>query len=173
VSGAAWVKLDTGLAHNPKVQYLRTQDDGDTLVLCWVLLLCLAGRINDGGRLHLLPFQSFPQAPENVESVENWLSGMWKTQEGRDFLAQMSQELGQKPAKIERVYTLCTRLKMVEFCDGFLVISGWYEHQNAEAMEERKAQDAARAKAYRLRKRQAEADLETYRATAKTGRSVT
>ena len=164
MSGARWVKVDANLSHNPKVQYMRTQPDGDTLVLCWVLLLCYAGRINDGGRLHVAPFRSFPQAPQNVESVENWLSDMWKTPEGSEFLAEMAQELGQKPAKIQRVYTLYTRLKMVEFSDGFLVVSGWYEHQAAEAMEEQKAQAAARARAYRQRKREGERDLEAYRA---------
>ena len=49
----SWIKLSTGLFEDPKVRYLLTLPDGEGLVLFWVRLLTLAGRLNRGGAFYL------------------------------------------------------------------------------------------------------------------------
>ena len=44
-----WIKLSVDLFHNRKIRQLECMTDGDTLVLLWIKLLVLAGRLNDGG----------------------------------------------------------------------------------------------------------------------------
>ena len=47
--GAKWIKLNTDIFDNRKVRFLRSQPEGDSLALAWVMLLALAGKCNAGG----------------------------------------------------------------------------------------------------------------------------
>ena len=163
MSGAMWVKLDTHLFANPKIAYLKAKPNGAELVLLWVCLLCRAGRINDGGRLNVVPFESFPQVSPTCGKCGKLPDDMWKTPEISEFLGEISAEIGQKIVQIRAGFEQFFRLKMVGIEDGFMVILGWYDHQSVESMEEYKAKHAERSRAYRQRKREAEADLETFR----------
>lgn len=173
MSGASWVKLDTHLFTNPKIAHLKAKPNGSELVLLWVYLLCRAGRINDGGRLHVLPIESFPQVPSDCGKCGKLDDGMWKTPESTEFLAEISAEIGQKVQQIRAGFEQFFRLKMVTFEDGFATISGWYDHQNVEAMDELRAKSAERSRAYRQRKREGEADLEAFRKEQANRNSVT
>ena len=136
--GADWVKLRTDLFQNSKIIYIRSLPGGDTLALLWAAVLCAAGRANDGGNLCITCGK-----PHTEDSF--------------------AREYGFKKAEISRGFLTFSGLGMLEKDGDTWAVSGWYEHQNAEALDEKKAQAAQRAKAYRQRKRQAVADLEEYR----------
>lgn len=48
-----FVQLDTELFNNRKIKLLRKMPEGESLVLFWVHLLCLAERTQDDGRIYL------------------------------------------------------------------------------------------------------------------------
>lgn len=48
-----WIKLSTSMFDDEKIKLIRTMPEGDSITLIWVQMLCLAGRINDGGAVYL------------------------------------------------------------------------------------------------------------------------
>ena len=50
-----WIKLATGLPDNRKIKQIRHLPNGDTIVLMWIFLMCLAGETNDEGMVYFMP----------------------------------------------------------------------------------------------------------------------
>ena len=48
-----WIKLSVSVFENRKIKYLSRMEGGEFYELIWIKLLCLAGQINDGGRIYL------------------------------------------------------------------------------------------------------------------------
>ena len=46
-----WIKLAVDIFSNRKIMQMQTIPKGDSIILIWIRLLCLAGEINSGGRL--------------------------------------------------------------------------------------------------------------------------
>ena len=59
-----WVKLATDIFSNRKIRQIEAMPEGDTMVLVWVKLLCLAGQINDNGNIYLT--EGVPYTPESL-----------------------------------------------------------------------------------------------------------
>lgn len=105
-----WIKLSTTLFDNRKIKHLRKLPDGDNIVLIWVMLLTLAGKCNDGGRVYLterIPYDS----------------------------KMLADELDVEENTVKLALEALQRFDMIFFDGDFLVISGWEEHQNIEGMD--------------------------------------
>ena len=125
-----WIKLSVDLFHNRKIRQLECMTDGDTLVLLWIKLLVLAGRLNDGGLVYITPEVGY-----DVESL--------------------AVELGRPAAVVQRALELFQRFRMVETDEnGILFICGWEEHQNVEGMERIREQNRERQKKYYYRQKE-------------------
>lgn len=48
-----WIKLSVNMFDDEKIKLIRTMPEGDTIALIWVQILCLAGKINDGGWVYM------------------------------------------------------------------------------------------------------------------------
>ena len=48
-----WIKLSSNIFDNTKIKQIEVLPDGDTIIVIWVKLLCLAGNINDNGFVYL------------------------------------------------------------------------------------------------------------------------
>ena len=48
-----WVKIAVDMFDNRKIKQIGSMPKGDSLLLMWVQLLCLAGNVNDGGFIYL------------------------------------------------------------------------------------------------------------------------
>ena len=48
-----WIKLSVNMFDDEKIRIIRTMPDGDKIILIWIQLLCLAGKINDGGEVYV------------------------------------------------------------------------------------------------------------------------
>jgi len=44
-----WIKLATDVFENQKIRQIETLPQGDSLIVIWFKLLCLAGSVNDRG----------------------------------------------------------------------------------------------------------------------------
>ena len=49
----SWIRLSTDLFENRKIRYLETLKEGETMILMWIRLLALAGRLNDAGHIRV------------------------------------------------------------------------------------------------------------------------
>ena len=62
-----WIKLSVSVFENRKIKYLSRMERGALYELIWIKLLCLAGQINDGGRIYLVKRRMI--TPEEIADV--------------------------------------------------------------------------------------------------------
>lgn len=121
-----WIKMDIDIFNNRKIRQIEILPDGDSIIVIWVKLLCLAGNINDGGRIYLT--QEIPYTDQ-----------MLATQFNRPL------------ATIQLALQTFQQFGMLEVVDNILHISNWEKYQNVDRLNElreynRIAQQKHRAK---------------------------
>ncbi len=62
-----WIKLSVSVFENRKIKYLSRMEGGEFYELIWIKLLCLAGQINDGGRIYLVKRRMI--TPEEIADI--------------------------------------------------------------------------------------------------------
>ena len=145
----SWVKLSVRMFQSPKIQIIASMPEGDAILLIWVRLLCLAGQVNDGGKIYLA---------ENVPYTDEMLSTVFG-----------------KPAAIIRLAIETFRkFRMIELLeDGALSLCNWEKYQSEDKLAEIREQTRERNKRYRERKRlTAESEASEPNVTANVTRDV-
>lgn len=61
-----WIKITTDFSNDEKIQLIEALPNGDTLIVIWVKLLCLAGKLCDGGAFTI---NGKPLTPENFVAI--------------------------------------------------------------------------------------------------------
>lgn len=124
-----WIKLDVSIFDDDKIKEIRSMENGDSIALLWIFLLCLAGKKNDGGYLYLTP--EIPYTDEMISRNSNMPLDIVK--EGLE--------------KFEE-------LELIEIIDDITRLSNWSKWQAVDGLEkikeqnrERKAKERARKKA--------------------------
>lgn len=117
---------------SPKIQIIASMPEGDAILLIWVRLLCLAGQVNDGGKIYLA---------EDVPYTDEMLSTVFG-----------------KPVTIIRLAIETFRkFRMVEFLeDGVLSLCNWEKYQSEDKLAEIREQTRERVRKCRERKQLAE-----------------
>ena len=64
-----WIKIVTDIFDNRKVKQIEALPDADSILVIWFKLICLAGSINDGGRIYFL---------ENVPYTDEMLATQFR-----------------------------------------------------------------------------------------------
>lgn len=128
-----WIKVTVDMFENPKIRYLRTLPDGDRIVLFWVMLLTMAGRCNDGGRVYLA--DGIPYTPK-----------------------MLTMETGLKEKVIKVALSELERIGMISVCDSHITVTGWAKHQNLEGMDKIREQNRDRKRKQRAMNRDVSRD---------------
>ena len=129
MSEVSWIKVSTDLFENRKIKQIERMPDGWAVTLIWVKLLCLAGTVNDGGRIYLT--KDIPYTEETL-----------------------SAELGMPVETVKTALDIFCRFGMIAAVDSIICISNWEKYQNAEALERMKAQRReVNARYYRTHKK--------------------
>ena len=120
-----WVKLATDIFSNRKIRQIEAMPEGDTMVLVWVKLLCLAGQINDNGNIYLT--EGVPYTPESL-----------------------AREFGRDTNIVHLALETFCKFNMVD-CDedGIIHITSWDEYQSVNGMEMAKIKHRERQRKYR------------------------
>lgn len=124
-----WIKLSVNMFDDEKIKLIRTMPEGNNIVLFWIQLLCLAGKINDGGMVYF---------GQNLAYSDEMLSTILDI-----------------PINIVRsgLKTL-DQFGMIEISDdGVIDITNWEKHQNIDGMAMIREQNRLRKKKYDLRKK--------------------
>ena len=124
-----WIKLSVNMFDDEKIKLIRTMPEGNNIVLFWIQLLCLAGKINDGGMVYF---------GQNLAYSDEMLSTILAI-----------------PLNIVRsgLKTL-DQFGMIEISDdGMIDITNWEKHQNIDGMAMIREQNRLRKKKYDLRKK--------------------
>lgn len=119
-----WIKLSTDTFSDEKVQLLESLPGGDAVLLIWIKLLCLAGRVNDGGYVYV--GQNLPYTDEMLATVFH-----------------------QPVNTVRMAMQTFEQFGMISVDDKGILLNNWGRHQNIEGMERAKALHAARQERYR------------------------
>lgn len=138
---ANWIKVETNLFDNPKIQMLSNLPKGDSYVSFWIRLLCMAGKLNNGGYVYVA---------ENAAYTPQLLAAI----------------TGKPVALVKTMLKTIQELRMIDVdTNGIIYIIGWDEHQNTVGLEKIREQTRERVKRYRDNKRNATSNA-TSNATA-------
>jgi len=123
---APWLKLDTNILNDEKIEVIRKMPDGDTLFTLWIGLLCLAMK-KETDSLYIAS-----DVPYNHESLSTVL---------KIPLDTVRLGLG-----------LFVKLEMIELLDdGAVLISHLQDHQSLDGLSRKRDLTAARMRRYRAR----------------------
>ena len=116
-----WIKLYVNTFNvSRKLKQIEQMKGGDTIIVVWIKLLCLAGSVNDGGMVYVTP-----DIPFTVEGL--------------------AEEL-RKPIKAVRqaLDTLVLYEQIVMDDAGFIKVSSWDKYQDVDRLEEIREQTRKR-----------------------------
>lgn len=128
-----WIKITTDMFDHRKIRYLRRQEQGNEKVMIWVMLLTLAGRCNDEGRIRFT--ESIPYTAE-----------------------LLGDELGFDKELVRETLETLEMLDMVDLSDGEITVLGWNDHQNSEGLDRIRKQTKERVAKYREKNKKQDND---------------
>lgn len=126
-----WIKLYVNTFNvSRKLKQIEQMKGGDTIIVVWIKLLCLAGSVNDGGMVYVTP-----DIPFTVEGL--------------------AEEL-RKPVKAVRqaLDTLARYDQIIMDDAGFIRVSSWDKYQDLDRLEEIRAKDRERKRVKREQEKQ-------------------
>ena len=100
-----WIKIVTDMFDNRKIRQIECLPDGDSIIVIWMKLLCLAGQTNDNGMVYFT---------KDIPYTEQMLS----------------QQFNRPLTTIQMALKTFEQFGMVELVDNILHISNWEKCQN-------------------------------------------
>ena len=120
----SWIKIYIDWYDSRKIKYLRNLPKGNEYALLWIMVLSLAGKSNNGGKLSIT--DDLPYALEDL-----------------------ANELGFKAQIVKQGFSEFLKLGMVIQEDDFYIIANWEEYQNIDGLEKIREQNRKRVQKYR------------------------
>lgn len=124
-----WIKLATDIFENRKIKQIEKMPEGDSIIVIWLKILCLAGTINDSGLIYLT---------REVPYTDDMLA------------AQFDRPL----STVRLALATFEKFGMIEIVDDFLLLPSWEKYQNLETLEKIREQTRQRVAAYREKQKQ-------------------
>lgn len=126
-----WIKITTNMFDDEKIDFIESMPESDAILVIWVKLLTLAGKINDKGRIYLT---------EDIAYSDDMLA--------HKFRRSLSV--------VKMALSTLEKLGMITISDGgYLHITNWDKHQNIEGMEKIREQNRLRKQRQREREKNA------------------
>ena len=128
MANISWIKLSVNLFDDEKIKIIRAMPEGDKILLIWIQLLCMAGKVNDKGSVYI---------GQNMYYTDEMLA-----------------TICQQPLNIIRlaIQTFINFDMVVVDDEGLIQIENWEKHQNIEGMEKIRAQTRKRVAKHREQK---------------------
>lgn len=130
-----WFKLNMDIFGNRKIKFVRRLPDGDSIALFWIALLAEARRCNSDGKIFLT---------ENIPYTEDVLAEDFKFDENT----------------VKSALEAFKQLDMIYMDNGFITITGWEDHQNAEGLAKIREQNRQRQAKYKAKQKEASSNSE-------------
>ena len=114
-----WIKLSTEIFDNRKIKQIETLPDGDSLIVIWFKILCLAGNTNDNG---------FVYFTHDIPYTDQMLA----------------TEFNRPLATVKLALNTFKRFEMIDIVDNIIHVSSWEKYQNVDGLEKIKEQNRIR-----------------------------
>ncbi|SHM95886.1 phage replisome organizer, putative, N-terminal region [Anaerosporobacter mobilis DSM 15930] len=121
-----WIKLATQVFDNRKIKQIERMPDGDSIIVVWFKLLCLAGTANKNGMIYLT---------EEIPYTEEML------------ITEFNME--QRASTLRLALRTFEQFGMIEIIDNVFYISSWEKYQNVEGLEKIREQTRKRVAKHR------------------------
>ncbi len=108
-----WIKVRTDIFDDEKIMLIGSLPDGNSILIIWFKLLCLAGKQNNSGVFML---------SENIAYTEEMLATVFRC----------------PVDKVHRALMVFEDFEMVKRIDGVITLPNWEKHQSLDRLEERK-----------------------------------
>lgn len=119
-----WIKINIDMFDDEKIKIIQSMPEGDSLLVVWVRLITLAGKINDGGHIYIS--EDVPYTDEMLSVIMN------------------------KPITIIRLaLETFNKLKMIDRDEKGIYLVNFDKHQSLEKLEKLKEQNRKRVAKYR------------------------
>lgn len=124
-----WIKICTDIFDDEKILLIENLPEGDTIIVCWLKLLCLAGKQNN--------------------------CGVFLINERIPYTEEMLATIFRRPLNtIKLAVQTFANFGMIEIVDNTITIPNWEKHQNLDKMELVKEQTRQRVAKYRDKQKQ-------------------
>ena len=123
-----WIKIRTDMFDHRKIKQIETLPDGDSIIVIWVKLLCLAGATNNGGLIYLT---------RDIPYTEEMLANEFRRPVNTVRLALQTFET----------------MGMIEKLDNIYTVANWEKYQSVEGMDKVREQTRKRVRDYRKRQK--------------------
>ena len=119
-----WIKIAVDIFDNRKIKQIESMPDGESLLIIWFKLLCLAGNVNDGGLIYLT--KEIPYTDEMLATQFN------------------------KPlANVRLALKTFEAFGMIEIINNMILLSSWEKYQNTDKLAEIREQTRKRVAKHR------------------------
>ena len=134
----SWIKLSVNIFDDEKIKLIRRMPEGNSIILIWIQLLCMAGKTNDNGAVYM---------GQNMYYTDEMLATI----------------CDQPLTTIRLALETFRRFEMIEYSEeGLITIENWEKHQNTEGMERVKTGNAGRQRLYYWRKKLLSVGIDPY-----------
>ena len=121
-----WIKITTDIFDDEKILLMEELPEGDSIIVIWFKLLCLAGKMNNSGVFIL---------NEKIAYTDSMLATIFRRKEKLVKMAlQVFEQFG-----------------MIEIVDGVITIPNWGKHQNLDEIEKKREYMKGYMRDYRAR----------------------
>lgn len=128
MANVKWIKIAVDIFDNRKIKQIESMPDGESMLIIWFKLLCLAGNVNDGGLIYLT--KEIPYTDEMLATQFN------------------------KPlATVRLALKMFETFGMVEIINNMIFLSSWEKYQNTDKLAEIREQNRLRKQAQREREK--------------------
>lgn len=119
-----WIKVTSDIFENRKIRQIEALPDGDAVIVIWLKLLCLAGKINDQGAIYFT---------EEIPYTEE----------------MMATQFNRPIQTIKMALKVFQQFGMIEIESDILKISNWEKYQNIDGLDRIREQTRKRVQKYR------------------------
>lgn len=124
-----WIKIVVDIFDDDKIKLIEALPEGDSIIVCWFKLLCLAGQKNNSGVMFFV---------DRLPYTDEMLATIFR-----------------RPLQTVRLaLTTFEQFGMVEIVNGVITIPNWEKHQTLTEMERVRAQTRERVSRYREKQKQ-------------------
>lgn len=134
MSDVKWIKLSVSMFDDEKIRIIESMPDADTILICWVKLLSLAGKTNANGFIFLA--ENIPYTDEMLATVFNRPLNT----------VRMALETFRKFGMIEVDQ------------EHYINIKNWGKHQSVQGLEKIREDTRKRVAAHRAKKKNEQLD---------------
>lgn len=128
MSDVKWIKITTDLFDDEKIILIETLPDSYAIIVVWIKLLCLAGKMNNSGVFLM---------NDSLPYTEKMLATIFRMKESTVSLALQTFE----------------QFGMIEKVEGVITIPNWGKHQSLEKLEARRKYQREYHREYRKRQK--------------------